>query len=72
VVPLDGVPRLAVDFSTVTQLELSPEEGYLLSRINGSWDVKSIVRLFPQGQAKALEILSQLEAKGLIRIDRQN
>lgn len=72
VVPLDGVPRLAVDFSTVTRLELSPEEGYLLSRINGSWDVKSIVRLFPEGQAKALEILSQLEAKGLIRIDRQN
>lgn len=71
-VPLDGVPRLAVDFSTVTRLELSPEEGYLLSRINGSWDVKSIVRLFPEGQAKALEILSQLEAKGLIRIDRQN
>ncbi|MFN3412440.1 MAG: DUF4388 domain-containing protein [Thermoanaerobaculum sp.] len=69
--PLDSVPRLAADFSTITQLELSPEEGYLLSRINGSWDVKSIARLFPEGQNKALEILSQLEAKGLIRIDRQ-
>lgn len=70
-VPLDGIPRLAVDATAAMQLDLTPEEGFLLSRINSTWDVKSIVRLFPEGQTKALEILSELEAKGIIRIDRQ-
>ena len=37
-VPLDSVPQLAVDIVSLTKEKLDPQEGFVLSRVNGEWD----------------------------------
>lgn len=68
-IPLDGIPKLAVSLEYLTSQQLDPLEGFLLSRINGSWDVRSILKLCPQGQDAGLEVLRSLVRKGLVRIE---
>jgi len=68
-IPLDGIPKLAVSLESLTSQELDPLEGFLLSRINGTWDVKAILKLCPKGQEAGLEVLQSLVQKGLVRIE---
>ncbi len=68
-IPLDGIPRLAVSLESLTNQELGPLEGFLLSRINGTWDVKSILKLCPQGQDAGMAVLQSLVQRGLVRIE---
>lgn len=68
-IPLDGIPKLAVSLEELTNQQLEPMEGFLLSRINGTWDVRSILKLCPQGQEAGLEVLRGLIQKGLVRIE---
>lgn len=67
--PLDGIPKLAVSLDSLTDQPLEPLEGFLLSRINGTWDVRSILKLCPQGPEAGLEVLKGLVKKGLVRIE---
>ena len=50
----DEIPELAVPMRSLTQRTFSPHEGFVLSRINGQWDVKSIMKISP---IKELEVL---------------
>lgn len=68
-IPLEGIPRLAVSLESLTNQELGPLEGFLLSRINGTWDVKSILKLCPQGPDAGMEVLQTLVQRGLVRIE---
>jgi len=68
-IPLDGIPKLAVSLESLTTQDLDPLEGFLLTRINGTWDVKSILKLCPKGQEEGLAVLQNLVRKGLVRID---
>jgi hypothetical protein len=68
-IPLEGIPKLAVTLEALSDQPLEPLEGFLLSRINGTWDVRSILKLCPQGQEAALEVLKGLVQKGLVRIE---
>jgi hypothetical protein len=43
-----------------------PDEAFLLSRINGIWDVASIVRISPMRESEALLILQRLRRDGII------
>lgn len=70
-VPLDGIPKLAVSLEELTSQQLEPLEGFLLSRINGTWDVRSILKLCPQGQDAGLAVLRGLIQKGLVRIEEK-
>jgi hypothetical protein len=45
---------------------LSPTEFFLLSRIDGSWDLKSIVQIAPLREADALKTLKRMREKGMI------
>lgn len=65
----DAIPKLAVSLESLTNLELDPLEAFLLSRINGTWDVKSILKLCPQGQKAGMEILQRLVSKGIVSIE---
>lgn len=40
-----SVPVLARTMEELTQLKISPQEGFLLTRLNGSYDLKSIVNI---------------------------
>jgi hypothetical protein len=47
---------------------LSPTEFFLLSRIDGSWDLKSIVQVSPLREADALRTLKRMREKGMIEL----
>lgn len=62
----DRVPELAVAVSKLTELSFSPHEGFVLSRINGVWDVKSIMKISPINELEVLMIFQALAKKGVI------
>jgi len=64
-----AVPRLAVSTDTLTGAELHPQEGFLVSRINGTWDVQSIVSICPFREADSLKMMRNLLARGIIELD---
>jgi hypothetical protein len=63
----DKVPELAVPFGELTQRSFSPHEGFVLSRINGQWDVKSIMKISPIRELEVLMIFQKLLRDGVIR-----
>jgi tetratricopeptide (TPR) repeat protein len=65
-VPLDGVPRLKVTLLELARLNLDPQEGFVLSRVNGEWDVDSITKICPMGEKEVLIIFKRLLDQGLI------
>jgi hypothetical protein len=68
-VPRDKVPVLAMDLQALTTQELDPQEGFVLSRVNGDWDVQSILKLCPMGEDAALLIFARLLDRKLIRLE---
>ncbi len=61
------VPELAVPLASLTQRSFSPHEGFVLSRINGHWDVKSIMKISPIKELDVLVIFQRLLKDGVIR-----
>jgi hypothetical protein len=68
-VPRERVPSLAVDIATLTRQNLDPHEGFVLSRVNGQWDVQSILKLCPMGEEEAMLIFGRLLERGLIKLE---
>jgi hypothetical protein len=67
-IPRDAVPRVAVDFARLTRENLDPHEGFVLSRVNGQWDVQSILKLCPMGEEETLLIFARLLDRSLIEL----
>ncbi len=65
-IPANKVPYFLVPASTLTHHNLSNEEGFVASRINGTWDTKSIIMLSPLRELEILEVLDKLMKMGLI------
>lgn len=65
-VPLDGVPVLSVALGELTGLNIDPQEGFVLSRVNGQWDVRSILKLCPIPEEEALLMFSRLLERNVI------
>ena len=61
-------PRLLVEPAQLQAEALSAEERFVLSRINGSWEVQSILKLLPLAEEQAYEILFRLLERKLIEI----
>jgi hypothetical protein len=57
---------LARRVETLTTEHLSPAEFFLLSRIDGSWDVKSIIQITPLREVDVLRTLKKMREKGVI------
>jgi hypothetical protein len=53
---------------TLTAEQLSPTEFFLLSRIDGTWDVKSIIQITPLREVDVLRTLKRMREKGLIEL----
>ena len=43
-----------------------PNEGFVISRVNGQWDVQSILKLCPMGEEEALLIFARLLERKVI------
>jgi tetratricopeptide (TPR) repeat protein len=68
-IPMDGIPRLNVTLVELASLDLDPQEGFVLSRVNGEWDVASITKICPMGEKEVLIIFRRLLDRELIVLD---
>jgi hypothetical protein len=62
----DSVIQLLIPLNQVAHAGLTPEEGFLLSRIDGSWDVRSILSVTPMKEVDALRLMKKLIDRGII------
>jgi hypothetical protein len=67
-VPAAKIPALTRPMDSLTGEALSPLEFFLLSRVDGSWDVKSIIQITPIREVDALRTLKKLRDRGLIEL----
>ncbi|HTO88156.1 MAG TPA: DUF4388 domain-containing protein [Thermoanaerobaculia bacterium] len=63
----EKVPELAIPISEITERTFSPHEGFVLSRINAQWDVKSIMKISPIRELEVLMIFQKFLKDGVIR-----
>jgi hypothetical protein len=64
----EKVPELAISLQALTQRSFSPHEGFVLSRINGQWDVKSIMKISPMKELEVLMIFHRFLKDGVIHL----
>jgi hypothetical protein len=62
------VPRVARSFEEITQMNFSPNEGFILSRINGQWDIGSLIKISPIRETDAMLIFYKLWRDGIIAL----
>ncbi|MBI5543124.1 MAG: DUF4388 domain-containing protein [Deltaproteobacteria bacterium] len=62
------IPQLAVSPPMLKELDLSPQERYLLSRIDGNRDIKAIIRVSPIREIDALKSFTHFIEQGLIQL----
>ena len=62
------VPKLQVDLAELANLSLSPEEGFVLTRIDGSSSVSAILKITPVPSLDALLVFLRLVKAGHIRL----
>jgi Domain of unknown function (DUF4388) len=67
-VKLSSIPQLAVTFEQLTSSKLSPQEGFMLTRINGSYDIQSILKITPMPQLDALLLFWKLSKEGFVKL----
>jgi hypothetical protein len=67
-VPLDKVPILRLTSIALAQQRFDPQEGFVLSRINGAWDVQSILKLCPLPEDETLAIFVRLLDRQVIEL----
>src|SRR5215470_3082161 len=65
-VKMNSVPKLAASMEQLTSAKLSPQEGFMLTRINGTYDISAIVKITPMPQIDALLSFWKLAKAGHI------
>jgi hypothetical protein len=63
------VPKVAKTFEEITEMNFSPNEGFILSRINGTWDIGSLIKISPIRETDAMLIFHKLWRDGIIALD---
>ncbi|MBC8029543.1 MAG: DUF4388 domain-containing protein [Pyrinomonadaceae bacterium] len=61
-----AVPKLLVALETLAGDDIGSQEGFMLSRINGVWDIESILSICPFRDADSLQMIKRLVDKGVI------
>jgi hypothetical protein len=60
------VPKVLVQFEELANKEIGSQEGFMLSRINGEWDIQSILSICPFREADSLSLIKKLWDNGII------
>ena len=63
-IDLSTVPKLKSSMDQLTELEISPKEGFMLTRIDGSYDLKSILKMSPMPKIDAQMLCWRLKKLG--------
>lgn len=66
--PAAKIPILAKTPESLTAERLSPAEYFIVSRIDGSWDVRSIIQITPLREVEALRTLKRLRERGILEL----
>ncbi|HSF16556.1 MAG TPA: DUF4388 domain-containing protein [Vicinamibacteria bacterium] len=69
-VPQEAVPRLRVPLAVIPDVDLDPHAGFVLSRVNGEWDIGSITKICPLHEREVLAIFKRLVDEGLIELEQ--
>lgn len=67
-VRLASVPKLRCGIDKLGQLDISPQEGFMLTRVDGSYDLKSILKLSPMPKLDAKVLLWRLSKAGHVTL----
>ncbi len=54
------VPKIVKTLDEITKMDFTPSEGFMLSRINGTWDVGSLIKISPIREPDAMLIFYRL------------
>ncbi|MCG6950700.1 MAG: DUF4388 domain-containing protein [Acidobacteria bacterium] len=68
-VRFDKIPVLQTTLDDLRAMSFSPEEGFILSRINGSSDIASIVKISPLSEMESLLVFWKLMHSGQITLE---
>jgi hypothetical protein len=63
------VPKVSKPLEEITQMNFSPNEGFILSRINGQWDIGSLIKISPIRETDAMLIFHKLWRDGIIALE---
>lgn len=64
--PPTGVPKIVLKPEELARKEIGPQEGFVLSRINGEWDIESILSICPFREADSLRMIKSMLDDGII------
>lgn len=67
--PPNSVPEILVSAESLTGHQIGPQEAFVLSRINGEWDIQSILSICPFREADSLRMMKALLDSGVIGIN---
>jgi Domain of unknown function (DUF4388) len=67
-VSLGSIPQVTATMEQLTSSQLSQQEGFMLTRINGSYDIQSILKITPMQQLDALILFWKLASGGYIHL----
>ena len=65
---IDQVPFLAISLKELQKTTLTSEEAFVLSRVNGEWDIGSILQICPMSEQEATAIFRKLTEDGLLKL----
>lgn len=63
------VPRVTKPIAEITQMNFTPNEGFILSRINGQWNLGALMKISPIRESEAMLIFYKLWKDGVIAFD---
>ena len=63
-----SVPRLLVSLEQLEAERLGPQEGFIISRVNGDWDIGSIISVCPFREADSVRMIKKLIENGIVGI----
>jgi hypothetical protein len=61
-----AIPALSKPMEELMSLAFTPNEAFIVSRINGMWDVRSISRISPFPESEVLRVFAKLQSSGVI------
>ena len=62
------VPELALSLDELQATELDAQAGFVISRVNGQWNLRSISQICPFDESDVLAIVHDLKSRGLIHV----
>ncbi len=68
---MTAVPHLERALAELAGLDITPQEGFILTRVNDAYDVQTIVKISPMPQLDALLTLWRLARAGHIRLEQK-